>query len=246
MILAKSIFQSIFSRRDVKIYLTFSILPMLVPILSGVMDGINTDLSNNFLSFLDSAISTQSRLILPTLLFSIIISSVFKEEIESGIMFLYKDINRNNIFNAKLIGLILIYFIFLFLTVSVSLIAYYGLMVPQGNALINFVSKSNGNNISSLFSLMANISLNIITIILVSMVSITCKTIQSVLTGVVFTLAYSVAPLLIGFRFIFPNGYIHIAKNHLLLAIFSAGLISVLYLILFYLKGKKKFKNVEF
>lgn len=86
MILVKSIFHSIFSRREVKIFLTFSFLPMLVPILSDVMDGINADLSNNFLSFLDSAITTQSRLILPTLLFSLIISSVFKEEIESGII----------------------------------------------------------------------------------------------------------------------------------------------------------------
>lgn len=86
MILVKSIFHSIFSRREVKIFLAFSFLPMLVPILSDVMDGINADLSNNFLSFLDSAITTQPRLILPTLLFSLIISSVFKEEIESGII----------------------------------------------------------------------------------------------------------------------------------------------------------------
>lgn len=48
MILVKSIFHSMFSRREVKIFLAFSFLPMLVPILSDVMDGINADLANNF------------------------------------------------------------------------------------------------------------------------------------------------------------------------------------------------------
>ena len=245
MILVKSIFHSMFSRREVKIFLAFSFLPMLVPILSDVMDGINADLANNFLSFLDSAITTQSRLILPTLLFSLIISSVFKEEIESGIMFLYKDINRNKIFNAKLISLMLIYFLYFLLTVLVSVIAYYGFMLPQGNALPNFISEKAQNIVFDLFSLLANITLNIITIILVSTVSITSKNIQSVLTGVLFTLAYSVAPALIGIRYIFPNGYTQLTKTNLILAVASATVLSGAFLIFWIGENQKIYAHSE-
>ena len=155
-------------------------------------------------------------------------------------MFLYKDINRNKIFNAKLISLMLIYFLYFLLTVLVSFIAYYGFMLPQGNALPNFISEKAQNIVFDLFSL-----LNIITIILVSMVSITSKNIQSVLTGVLFTLAYSVAPVLIGIRYIFPNGYTQLTKTNLILAVASATVLSGAFLIFWIGENQKIYAHSE-
>ena len=98
MSLFKSVFKSVFKRKDVNIFLTFAFLPVLVPLLSGFMEGMSSEYTGNFLSFLESAVSTQYRFVLPILLFSLVVSSVFKDEIDSGIMFLYKDINRKKIF----------------------------------------------------------------------------------------------------------------------------------------------------
>ena len=112
MSLFKSVFKSVFKRKDVNIFLTFAFLPVLVPLLSGFMEGMSSEYTGNFLSFLESAVSTQYRFVLPILLFSLVVSSVFKDEIDSGIMFLYKDINRKKIFNAKLLSLVVVYSIF--------------------------------------------------------------------------------------------------------------------------------------
>ena len=87
--LTATVFRSILKRRDTKIFLSFCLLPILVPFLAGNLEGLNTDYTNSFLSFLDITLLTQYRLTIPVLIFSILIASVFRDEIDSKIMFLY-------------------------------------------------------------------------------------------------------------------------------------------------------------
>ena len=246
MSLFKSVFKSVFKRKDVNIFLTFAFLPILVPLLSGFMEGMSSEYTGSFISFLESAVSTQYRFVLPVLLFSLVVSSVFKDEIDSGIMFLYKDINRKKIFNAKLLSLVVVYSIFLGLTIFISLVSYYGFMLPKGEVSANFISNQSSATIKSLFTLISTINLNLITIALVVMVSITSKTIKSVLAGVFFSLAASVSPMLIGIQYLFPNGYIHFIRSNWILAYMAAVVISIIYFVIFYVRGMHKFKNVEF
>ncbi|WP_052124394.1 hypothetical protein [Streptococcus salivarius] len=190
--------------------------------------------------------STQYRFVLPILLFSLVVSSVFKDEIDSGIMFLYKDINRKKIFNAKLLSLVAVYSIFLGLTIFTSIVSYYGFMLPKGEVSSNFIANQSSATIKSLFTLISTINLNLITITLVVMVSITSKTIKSVLAGVFFSLAASVSPMLIGIQYLFPNGYIHFIQSNWVLSYMAAVVISIIYFVIFYVRGMHKFKNVEF
>ena len=246
MSLFKSVFKSVFKRKDVNIFLTFAFLPILVPLLSGFMEGMSSEYTGSFISFLESAVSTQYRFVLPVLLFSLVVSSVFKDEIDSGIMFLYKDINRKKIFNAKLLSLVVVYSIFLGLTIFMSLVSYYGFMLPKGEVSANFISNQSSATIKSLFTLISTINLNLITIALVVMVSITSKTIKSVLAGVFFSLAASVSPMLIGIQYLFPNGYIHFIQINWVLSYMAAVVLSIIYFVIFYVRGMHKFKNVEF
>lgn len=246
MSLFKSVFKSVFKRKDVNIFLTFAFLPVLVPLLLGFMEGMSSEYTGNFLSFLESAVSTQYRFVLPILLFSLVVSSVFKDEIDSGIMFLYKDINRKKIFNAKLLSLVVVYSIFLGLTIFTSLVSYYGFMLPKGEVSSNFIANQSSATIKSLFTLISTINLNLITIALVVMVSITSKTIKSVLAGVFFSLAASVSPMLIGIQYLFPNGYIHFIQINWVLSYMAAVVLSIIYFVIFYVRGMHKFKNVEF
>ena len=210
------------------------------------MEGMSSEYTSNFLSFLESAVSTQYRFVLPILLFSLVVSSVFKDEIDSGIMFLYKDINRKKIFNAKLLSLVVVYSIFLGLTIFTSLVSYYGFMLPKGEVSSNFIANQSSATIKSLFTLISTINLNLITIALVVMVSITSKTIKSVLAGVFFSLAASVSPMLIGIQYLFPNGYIHFIQINWVLSYMAAVVLSIIYFVIFYVRGMHKFKNVEF
>ena len=210
------------------------------------MEGMSSEYTGNFLSFLESAVSTQYRFVLPILLFSLVVSSVFKDEIDSGIMFLYKDINRKKIFNAKLLSLVVVYSIFWGLTIFTSLVSYYGFMLPKGEVSSNFIANQSSATIKSLFTLISTINLNLITIALVVMVSITSKTIKSVLAGVFFSLAASVSPMLIGIQYLFPNGYIHFIQINWVLSYMAAVVLSIIYFVIFYVRGMHKFKNVEF
>ena len=190
--------------------------------------------------------STQYRFVLPILLFSLVVSSVFKDEIDSGSMFLYKDINRKKIFNAKLLSLVVVYSIFLGLTIFTSIVSYYGFMLPKGEVSSNFIANQSSATIKSLFTLISTINLNLITITLVVMVSITSKTIKSVLAGVFFSLAASVSPMLVGIQYLFPNGYIHFIQINWVLSYMAAVVLSIIYFVIFYVRGMHKFKNVEF
>ena len=75
--LTSSVFQSILKRRDTKIFLSFCLLPILVPFLAGNMEDMKTDYTNSFLSFFDITLLTQYRLTIPVLIFSLFIWNFF-------------------------------------------------------------------------------------------------------------------------------------------------------------------------
>lgn len=246
MMLFTSILKSVASRRDVKIFFGFIILPILVPFLSQTMDGARDNFGQSFLTFLDLTLVTQYRVILPVMIFSLVITSVFRDGIDSGIMFLYKDINRTKIFNAKILSLFAIYGLYVLGTVMASLLAYYVLMVPSGDVSSNLFPAQVADGGQSLVSILSTVTLNLITIVLVAMISISSKTIQSVLSGVFFTLLVTVSPMLIGIRYLFPSGYVEMSHSNLGTALLLIVVLFLLYLGVCYIKGLQKFKKVEF
>ena len=75
-----SVFKTILNRRDAKIFLSFGLLPILVPFLSGNMEGLDVDYTKSFLAFLETTLLTQYQITLPILILSVLISSVFRDE----------------------------------------------------------------------------------------------------------------------------------------------------------------------
>ncbi|HEM6215371.1 TPA: amino acid transporter [Streptococcus suis] len=234
----RSIFKSVIHRRDVALFYAFAGLPILVPILSKFLVGVKAEYTDNFLDFLGAALSTQDGIVLPTLLLSLIISAVFRDEIDSGILFLYKDLNRTRLFNAKIISLVVMYASYVLLTVLTSAIAYFGFLNASGKVVSNDWS----NVQSTLLSIFATISINIICILLVAMVSIKAKSLQAVLAGVF----WSTAPFLIGVRYVVPNGYAQMSFNQPLLAWSLVVAITTFYIVATYLKGRSNFEKLEF
>ncbi|AXQ77980.1 amino acid transporter [Streptococcus chenjunshii] len=241
-----SILKSVASRRDVKIFFAFIILPLLVPFLSQTMDGAQSHFGQSFLTFLDLTLNTQYRIILPVMTFSLVVTSVFKDEIDSGIMFLYKDINRTKIFNAKVLSLFTVYGLYLLGTAVAGLLAYYVVMVPRGNVSGSLLPEQMADIGQAVVSIISTILLNLITIVLVTMVSITSKTIQSVLIGVFFTLLVTVSPMLVGIRYLFPSGYVTMSQKNFSLAFLLIIALSAVYLGICYIRGLQKFRKIEF
>jgi len=226
--LTTAVFQSILKRRDTKIFLSFCLLPILVPFLAGNMEDMKTDYTNSFLSFFDITLLTQYRLTIPVLIFSILISSVFRDEIDSKIMFLYKDIKRSKIFNAKIIGLVLIYLIYLFGTFFATFITYYGIMLPRFGVNSNFLPSSSILVEKSILSILSVVLLNLITTVMVAMVSIKSKT-------------------LVGVRYVIPTTYANAlqAGEFGLTLLIIIGL-SCIYFLPSYFSARKNFEKIEF
>ncbi|WP_423216186.1 hypothetical protein [Streptococcus equinus] len=245
-----AIFKSIFKRRDVSILLAFSLLPLVTPFFMANqnIDTMSTDgFTSSLFSFIVGALDTQYKLIIPTLIIAFIVSSVFRDEIDNGIMFLYKDINRNRIFKAKMNGLFLLYVIYLALSSFVGIITYYAVLIPKYGLQIRIMPSSMLDFEKNLIVLLTTIALNLITISLIAWIAICKKTLVAALYGVLFTLLSMVAPMLKTFRYVYPNSYAELIKELSFgKAFFIAAILSIVYLEITYLLAKNKFKKIEF
>lgn len=245
MNLFPSVFQSVFKRRDVNILLAFTFLPLLVSSLAGIGDAqLNTDVTRSLLSFIVSALELQFQLVLPALIMGFIVSSVFRDEISSGILFLYKDIKKSSILHAKLLSLFAVYVIYFLGTVLIASLTYVVTIAPR----YGFHWLPAHQAAYSLLYILSIIGLNLILINLVAAVSIKRTTIMAVLAGVLFNLFAQVGPLLNGFRYAFPPTYATKLAGQfpfgLALAI-SLGLI-LLYFGLAYRSARKNFEKIEY
>ncbi|HEL2461291.1 TPA: amino acid transporter [Streptococcus suis] len=245
--LTLTIFKTIFSRRDTKIFLSFCLLPILVPVLSGSMEALDVDYTKSFLSFLEVTLQTQYRLTLPILIFSILISSVFREEIDSGMMFLYKDIKRFHIFNSKIKGLLLIYALYLLGTSVATMLTYYVFLVPKFGVSFNIVPVEYIAFVKSMLVIASTIILNVITVLVVTTVSVRAKTLPAVLSGVLFTLLTSIMPLLTGLKYLVPTTYANsITQEGLMGNILVILGLFLGYSSICYFSAKERFEKMEF
>lgn len=247
MNLFTSVFKSVFKRRDVMILMAFALLPLLVSPLVNIQEGKQAaDFTSSAIAYFNSGVETQFQLLLPSLILGFIVSSVFHDEIASGILFLYKDLKRSTIFNAKLLSLLAVYGIYLLLTFIVSILAYYTYFVPTFDLSGQFwVVEGTGQVI--FMQLITTIAFHFILITLVATVSIKKSTIQAVLAGVLFTLVSMTAPLLNGFRYTFPNTYPKLIDQLSFgLALLISLALTVLYFGLAYWIAKRRFDNIEY
>ncbi|HEL1617909.1 TPA: hypothetical protein VB846_001673 [Streptococcus suis] len=244
MNLFPSVFQSVFKRRDVNILLAFAFLPLLVSSLAGIGAQINTDVASSWLSFIVSALELQFQLVLPALIMGFIVSSVFRDEISSGILFLYKDIKKSSILHAKLLSLFAVYVIYFLGTVLIASLTYVVTIAPR----YGFHWLPAHQAAYSLLYILTMIGLNLILLSLVAAVSIKRTTIMAVLAGVLFNLFAQVGPLLNGFRYAFPPTYATKLAGQFpfgLAFAISLGLI-LLYFGLAYRSARKNFEKIEY
>lgn len=241
------VYKTIINRRDTVIFLAFSMIPLLIPFLAGNMDGLDIDYTKSFLNFLEMTLLTQYQLVLPTLIFSLLISSVFREEIDSKVLFLYKDLSRSSIFKAKITGLTLVYLLFVVATCVAAFLTYYLIMVPNFSLNSSLFPTTSQAIMKSLLMILSLLLLNAVTVVVVSAISIKSKTIVAAIVGVFQCLFFVVAPLLVGMKYLTPITYANeFEKTHLLSAILMIIGLSVLYYLVGYWNAHRLFKKVEF
>ncbi|MTB64138.1 amino acid transporter [Streptococcus sp. zg-86] len=243
----QSIFNSIINRRDVKLFLSFSLLPLVIVFIMPYITLQSTEFTKSFLAFLHATLEAQYTILLPVLVFALVISSVFRDEIDSGILFLYKDISRSKIFHLKILGIMGIYGLYTLLSSGATLIAYYGFLVPKYDYGVALIPSNSASLQFNILGILGIILVNLITIAVVAMVSISSKAITAVLAGIFFNLFIMTAPLWIGLKYLAPIAYLTILAGKGFFPPFLAMTsLSLVYFAYFYSKGIKKFQKIEF
>lgn len=244
MDLFSSVFQSVFKRRDVKILLSLITIPALTTALAGVSEQqMSQNVYGGFLNFFSAALELQYQLVFPALILGFIVSSIFRDEINSGIMFLYKDIKRSKIFHAKLMSLFAIYGIYFIGTLLFSLGSYFFYVVPK----FGFQLFATENSSAVILQIISIIGLYLILITLVAFVSIKKRTLVAVLTGVLFNVVAQTAPLLNGLRYVFPNSYPRLIEQLSVGVGFTVSIgIIIVYFTIAYVFARKNFNRIEF
>lgn len=240
------VFKSVFKRRETLILMLFAFLPLLVAplVTSDVVNDL--DFTSSLPAFFIGGLETQFQIVLPTLILGLLVSSVFRDEINTGILFLYKDINRTKILNAKFISLLAVYALYFLASLVVCAVSYFTYISPKFGVAPRLLPMA-GTAQSIFIRFVTILAFYMIVIAIVTAVSIRKSTIQAVAFGVLFTLLSMTAPLLNGIRYLFPNSYAN-QIDHLgfpLALAISLGL-TVLYTGLAYRSARHQFNKVEF
>lgn len=239
----KPIFTTIFRRKEITIFLAFSSLPLLLALAAGAGVALTFDktLMSNSFSYLVAMLEFQSNLFLPMLIFAFVITSVFREDIDTGRLFLFKDLPKNKVFTAKILGLYAVYAVYVGLTILSSLLAYF--LFLQGEALL-----PQGVEIQVQFlKLLVVLGLHLTTITVIAYISLHKKTLFAVLLGLFIYMFILIMPVWFGLQLFAPGYYVQqvSAGNILVPSLMTLGLLLV-YILPVYLLAAKSFRNIQF
>lgn len=246
----KPIFKTLINRKIAKIVLAFSAFPLLLIVVglfnTGFMQMSAPKGSMSFLDFFGAVIKVQFNSALPSIAFMYLIVVFVNDEISNGLMYLFKDLNKTKILNAKLVSVILLYGIYFFLTLLASLVTYYLYLIRMPYTSGKFLSTTDGTQ-SAIISIIGVILFSILLILVTFALSITLKNGATLILGTIFYLVGTMSEHLSELKYFFPNGYdetyqaIGFSKTiFIILGIF------LIYAVIFYSYSNFKFKRIEY
>mgnify|MGYP000216756014 CR=1 FL=1 len=234
-------FKALLKKKESKIALAFSFFPMLL-IVVGLFNTNFMQLSApvgslSFLEFFSAVLFTQYQMTLPLVVFIYIVSTIFRDEITSGIMYLYKDISRKVILNAKL-GAILLFS---------SLFTYYVYLVHKPYTSGRFWPSKIDDVQYTVISILGTILVFLLCLLVASLASIILTNGFTMLVGIIFALFSFIAPQLASLKYVFPNGYVnvlgHMSFNSSILLIM---LLFVVYYAILYIASLYFYSRLEY
>lgn len=244
-------FKALLKKKESKIALVFSLFPMLL-IIVGLFSTNFMQLSApvgslSFLEFLSAVLSTQYQITLPLVVFIYIVSTIFRDEVTSGIMYLYKDISRKVILNAKLGAILLFQLLYIVITFFSSLFTYYVYLVHQPYTSGKFLPSQIDDVQYTVVSILGTILVFLLCLLVASLASIILTNGFTMLVGIIFALFSFIAPHLASLKYVFPNGYVnvlgHLSFNN---SILFLTVLFVVYYVILYAVSLRLYSKLEY
>lgn len=244
-------FKALLKKKESKIALAFSIFPMLLIVVS-LFNTTFMQLSApvgslSFLEFFGAVLSTQYQMTLPLIVFIYISSTIFRDEITSGIMYLYKDIRKQVILNAKIGSIFLLQMLYITITFFTSLFTYYVYLVNEPYTSGKFFPTKNEDLQYALVGIFGIVFIFLLCSMVANLASIILTNGFTMLVGIIFALVSFIAPSLPSLRYLFPNGYVNVLEglsfNRSVLLLI---LIFVIYYTVLYIISLRLYNRLEY
>ncbi|WP_416353499.1 hypothetical protein ACNAN0_12910 [Agrilactobacillus fermenti] len=248
--LYKPMFRIMYKKKETKLLLAFCAFPLML-ILVDMFDTNFMQLSApkgsmSFLEFFGAVTNVQYQLTLPAIALIYLTTTCIHDEISSSVIYLFKDIKRSKILNAKIAALVSIYlssFVALFFT---SLITYYGYLKNLAYTSGTFFPSHSSDLKYVIVTISGILCMSILIVILSTAMSIKFNNGVTILVSVVFALVSYIAPRLQSLRYVFPNGYGQLyGRLGFGIAMFLILGLFIAYSAIFYVFATRQFEKID-
>ncbi|MBM7643359.1 hypothetical protein [Streptococcus loxodontisalivarius] len=250
------VFESVWKRKETKIFLAFAILfPTLFFATTFAPKGSNFMVPTVYDGYLMSYVAISSLIfdasvsfILPTLALFYLTFTVFRGEVDSHTMFLYKDINRRSILGAKLLSLFMIIVMYMGLFLLIMCFYYYIRIGHMDYATMTFWDHIDPtSNTAFIHTVLTGIFDMIVSVLLAACLSLY----KGVGVTMTFSFVYSIGSAIagvLGFSWLFPRRDVNFLYDggSLAVSLGTSTLVTLIYASLLVFLSLKFFKRMEY
>lgn len=243
------VLRSVMKRKEAKIFLLFSLTPLLYFLSTFVKTKLFSfsgppGAKIAFFDFFYGQFNLYLTSVLPSLALAFLVASVFQGEFSSGIMYLYKDMNRTKVFFLKVLSILTVV-IFNSLIYFIScLFTYYTRVAYLDYGSLQFWSNDFRYSIASSISV---VLILVLTVFLSSLTSLYFKAGIVIVVSLVFNILVSASRVVSQISSFLPSGYVDYSeRNGLFRGVGIMLIIVTLYALLLSIIGIWKINKIEY
>lgn len=250
-----AVFESVWKRKETKIFLAFSFYPLVYLAASffgesNFMQIANADGSKvAYIDFADMMLNSMDMMILPTLALYFLTISVFRRETDDHTMFLYKDIDRKSIYFSKYFSLLLILSIYFALFFASSLLVHYTRVVHMEFGTTQIVSDTLYYTLLEMVSIFTVFLKGVLAISVASFASLRSGTGTTMTIAIVLTVTMMILSAIGGpIAALLPTGYQQFMQTveNIWIGLVGPVTVTAVYGLVLNTLSIKKFKSLEF
>lgn len=252
-----AIFESVWKRKETKIFLGLALLPALLYALGSFFGGSNFNQitadkgSLSLLDFLSLLFTMIDSIVLPMIAFVYLTVTVFTRERDDHTLFLYKDLNRSKVFWAKLGSLVVIIGIFFALFLLVGILVYYTRATAYPYASGKMFGNLAAENLSNLASLLSSFVNFLFFLIVTAFLALRVKMGLTILVTIILDLVVLfTAGGENALRFLLPKAYganwWQVDNPNVTLLFTGMVVVTLIYFLIFGFLADKSYQKMEF
>ncbi|WP_323702395.1 hypothetical protein [Mammaliicoccus sp. Dog046] len=246
------ILKNIFKIKAVWLLLIFSIYPLLIFIAELTKSNFITFEATNghkiaYIELLLAIHDTQLQFMLPIIIIGFVFSLQYFDEINTGRLILFKDLNRKKIFDSKLISLMLIYVIYISNLMISSYIVFKFYAVRKGLGTNTLLYTDTLYNKQLILQLLSSLGTEVLLIFIALLLSTKFNTGITIIGVIVSAMLFRASTLLGKIQYLLPSGHYSISNQNefnfsiLIIICLIFGYATIIYLI-----SLKIFKQTQF